>query len=78
MSFQYIKYIEAIMLTFRSRDLYEINGQAKATCKAAKHATVTCALVSRVEDTKTMSFMWFLRVDPERYTKRAGDEGPNQ
>ena len=57
MSLQYVKYIEAIMLTFRTRDLYEINGQTQATCKVAKHATVTCALVSRVEDTKTMSFM---------------------
>jgi hypothetical protein len=57
MSLQYVKYIEAIMRTFRPRELNEMNGEAQATCKAAKHATVTCAFISRVEDTKTMPFM---------------------
>ena len=57
MSLQDVKTIETIMHAIRTRDLSEINGQAQPNSKPQNKRPLTCALVSRVEDTKTMFLM---------------------
>ena len=72
MYLQYVKNIEAILLAFRTRDLSEINGQAQANCKTAKHATINLCRSFSIGRYKSDVFHVILAGGPRKTHETSG------